>query len=75
MAMGLHGNVSIEMVQSTVGFFAAIPPTLIHALDFFVATARSLVLLGAGNRNERVNLFSKAKCQREKLSWGANWRL
>lgn len=56
LAMGLHGNVGVEMVQSAVGLFAAVPAALVHALNFFISAARSLVLLCARNRDERVDL-------------------
>jgi hypothetical protein len=42
------------MVKSAVGFFATVPATLVHALDFFIAPARSLVLLRTWNWNKRV---------------------
>lgn len=56
LAVRLHGDMSVEMVQSAVGLFATIPATLVHALDFFIAAPGALVLLGAGNRYERVDL-------------------
>lgn len=56
LAMRLHGDVSIQVVQCTVGLFAAVPATLVHALNFFISSPRSLVLLRAWNRDERVNL-------------------
>jgi hypothetical protein len=42
------------MVKSAVGLFAPVPATLVHALDFFIAPARSLVLLRTWNWNKRV---------------------
>jgi len=54
----LHGDVCIQMVECTIRLFATIPPTLVHALNLFVSTAGSLVLLGTRNRNERINLAS-----------------
>lgn len=50
--MRLHSYVRIQMVQSTIRFFAAVPAALIHALNFLVTASRSLVLLGTWNRNE-----------------------
>jgi len=47
LAVRLHCDVRVEMVQGTIGFFAAVPATLIHTLNFFVTPARSLVLLRA----------------------------
>lgn len=43
------------MVQCTISLLAAVPTTLVHALNFFVATPGTLVLLRAGNGHERVN--------------------
>ncbi len=55
--MRLHGNVGVEVVQGTVSLLAPIPSTFVHALNFLITTSRTLVLLGAGNRNEGVNLW------------------
>lgn len=54
--MRLHGDVSIEMVQSTVSLLAAVPSTLVHALDLLITTSGAFVLLCARNRNEGINL-------------------
>lgn len=56
LAVRLHGDVGIKMVQGAVGFLAAIPATLVHPLDLLIAPARSLVLLGAGNGYEAEDL-------------------
>ena len=56
LAVRLHGDVGIKMVQSSVSLLTAIPATLVHALNFFIASAGSLVLLGTGNWDERVDL-------------------
>lgn len=56
LAVGLHSNMRIEMVQSAVCLFAAIPAALVHALNLLVAASGTLVLLGTGNRDERVDL-------------------
>ena len=56
LAVRLHGDVRIKMIQGTVSLLTAIPSTFIHALNFFVTSSRTLVLLGAGNGYERVNL-------------------
>ena len=56
--MALHGDVGIEMVQSSVGLLAAVPATLVHALDFFIPPARPLVLLRTRDGHERVHLLS-----------------
>jgi len=49
LAVRLHCDVRVEMVQGAIGFFAAVPSTLIHTLNLFVTPARSLVLLRAWN--------------------------
>jgi hypothetical protein len=54
--MRLHSNVSIQMIKCSVGLLAAIPSALVHALNFFITSPRTLVLLRTGNRDERVNL-------------------
>lgn len=54
-AMRLHCHMRIEMVQSTISFLAAVPAALIHTLDFFVTSTRSLVLLRAWNGYEGVH--------------------
>lgn len=54
--MRLHRDMSVQVVKSAVGLFAAVPATLVHALDLFISSAGSLVLLGAWNGDERVHL-------------------
>jgi len=44
------------MVQSTISLLAAVPSALVHSLDFFVSSSGTLVLLGAWNRDEGINL-------------------
>jgi hypothetical protein len=55
-AMALHGDVGIEMVQGTIGLFAAVIAALVHALNLLITPPRTLMLLGAGNRDEAVDL-------------------
>jgi hypothetical protein len=55
LAMRLHCNVRIQMVQSTVSLLATVPPTFVHALNFFISPAWSLVLLRARNGYKRIN--------------------
>lgn len=57
----LHRDVRIQMVECPVRLLAALPSTLVHALDFFVAAAGALVLLGTGDRDERVNLGKRVR--------------
>lgn len=58
-SMRLHGNMRIEVIQSAVSLFTAIPATLVHALNLLVSPPGALVLLSAGDRNERVNLVTE----------------
>ena len=53
--MRLHCDVRVQVVERAIRLFAAVPTALVHALDFFVASSRSLVLLRAWNRDKRVN--------------------
>ena len=46
----------IQMIQCAISLLAAVPTTLVHALDFFVTSSRTLVLLGTRDRDERINL-------------------
>jgi hypothetical protein len=43
------------MVKRAVGLFATVPATLVHALNFFIAPAGSLVLLRTRNWDKRVD--------------------
>jgi hypothetical protein len=43
------------MIQGAICLLAAVPATLVHALDFFISPARSLVLLRAWNWDEGIN--------------------
>jgi hypothetical protein len=56
LSVGLHGNMSIKVVQCAVGLFTAIPTALVHSLNLFVSSSRSLMLLRTRNGHERVNL-------------------
>lgn len=56
LAVRLHGDMGVQVVQSTICLFATIPSTLVHTLDLFVSTARTLMLLSTGNRDEGVDL-------------------
>ena len=53
--MRLHGDVGVQVVQCPVGLFATVPAALVHALNFFVSPARSLMLLRTGNWNKRID--------------------
>lgn len=56
VAVGLHSNMGIEMIQSAICLFTSIPSTFVHALDFFVSSSGSLVLLCTRNWNEGIDL-------------------
>ena len=62
--MRLHRNMRVQVIESAVGLFAAIPAALVHALDFFISSSRSFVLLRTRNRNERVDLEIVASASR-----------
>lgn len=57
LAVRLHGDVGVEMVQSAIGLFATIPAALVHALNLLVPSSGTLVLLRAGNGHKGVNLL------------------
>ena len=63
-SMGLHGHVRVQMIECPVRFLAALPATLVHALDFFITATRTLVLLGTGNGNEGVDLRERVRTLR-----------
>lgn len=54
--MRLHRNMGIQVVECTIGFLATIPSALVHALNFFIATARTLMLLRTRNGDKGVDL-------------------
>lgn len=45
LAMRLHGDMGIQVVECAVGLLTAVPAALVHALDLFVTATRALVLL------------------------------
>lgn len=55
-AMGLHRDMRVQVIQGAVCLLAALESTFVHAFDFLVAASRALMLLGTGDRNERVYL-------------------
>ena len=57
--MGLHGHVRVQMVQGAISFFAPIPTTFVHPLNFFISSAWSFVLLCTRYRNEGVDLLTR----------------
>jgi len=44
------------MIQGAVGLFTTTPTTLVHAVDFFMSSTDTLVLLVTWDRDEGVNL-------------------
>jgi hypothetical protein len=54
-AVRLHCYMRIQVVQRPVRLLASVPTALIHPLNFFIASSRSLVLLRSRNRNKRVH--------------------
>lgn len=74
LAMRLHGDVGVQVVESAVSLLATVPATLVHALDLLVPTARSFMLLSAGDGDKAVNLHRMAMLayhapQSTKKSW------
>jgi hypothetical protein len=55
LTMRLHRDVRVQMIERAIGLLAPVPATLVHALDLFIAPTRSLMLLRAWNRYERVD--------------------
>lgn len=58
LSMRLHSNVRVQVVERAVSLFATVPTTLVHPLNLFIASSRSLVLLCARDGHERINLNS-----------------
>lgn len=59
--MGLHRDVSVEMVECTICLVAPLEATAVHAFNLLVAAARAFVLLRSRNRNKRVHLVRSSK--------------
>lgn len=73
LSVRLHRNVSVQVVQCTIGFFTAIPSTLVHALNLLVSSSRSFVLLRTWNGNEGVNLVWSCLRWRRGRVLRVNW--
>lgn len=54
--MGLHRNVRVQVVESTVGLLTTVPAALVHALDFLISATWALVLLRARDGHKTVDL-------------------
>ena len=52
LAVRLHRNVRVQVVERSVRLFATVPTALVHPLNFLVAPPRPLVLLRTGNWHE-----------------------
>ena len=61
LPMRLHSDMRIQVIEGTISFLATLMPTFVHAFDFLVAAAGTLVLLCAGDRNERVDLRKRVR--------------
>ena len=57
----LHSDMRIQVIECTISFLTTLVPTFIHAFDFFIAPAGTLVLLCTRNRNERVDLRKRVR--------------
>jgi hypothetical protein len=53
LAVRLHSDMSVKMIQGAISLFTTIPATLIHALDFSILSTGTLVL---PDRDKGVNL-------------------
>jgi hypothetical protein len=56
LTMRLHCDMSIQMIKRAISLLAAIPSTLVHTFDLFIASSGAFMLLSAGNRNKGVHL-------------------
>lgn len=56
LAVRLHRDVGVQVVECAVSLFAAVPATLVHALDLLVATSGALMLLSTRDGDKRVDL-------------------
>ena len=61
LAMRLHGNMRVQVVQCTVCLLASLPSTFVHTFNFFVAATRALVLLSTWNGNKGVDLRKRVR--------------
>ena len=59
--MRLHSDMGIQMIERAICLLTSLPSTLVHTLNLFIAPARSLMLLGAGNRDKRINLRKRMR--------------
>jgi len=55
LAMRLHRNMCVQMVESAISLLTSVPTTLVHALNFFVSPTRPLMLLCTWNRDKGVD--------------------
>jgi hypothetical protein len=53
--MRLHCDVGIQVVKGSIGLLATLPAALVHALDFFIASSGTLVLLRTRDWHERID--------------------
>lgn len=69
LAVRLHGDMGIEMVQCAICLLASVPSALVHPLDLFVSATRTLVLLSTGDWDEGVDLDRRIKSAKHALEW------
>lgn len=68
LAVRLHRHMRVQMIQCTVCLLASLPPTFVHAFNFFVAATRALVLLSTGDWNKGVDLRKRVRILFQGLS-------
>ena len=54
-AVRLHGDVRVQVVQSAIRLFTTVPAAFVHALNFFISSTWSLVLLCARNGDKGID--------------------
>lgn len=61
LAVRLHGDVGIQVVQGTVGLLAAVPTAFVHTFDLLITSTGPFVLLGARDRYEAEDLDAQTR--------------
>lgn len=56
LAMGLHGDVRVQVVECAIGFLTSVPAALVHTFNLLISTTGALVLLGSRDRNKTIDL-------------------
>ena len=68
LAVGLHCDMRVQVVQCTICLLASLPPTFVHALNLLVAATGALVLLSTWDWNKRVDLRKRVRILFQGLS-------